>query len=200
MNNKEVMLLQRRMIGAFGFLLPFALLIIVGIRPTISQTYHTHAQDIFTTTIVTVGIILMTYRGYKAFDYFMTNIAGFFAVALSLIPCAFQTGERYGFLQLPSQVSGIIHTTSAALFFVTLAYICAFLFTKGDSGTKEKAQRNIVYKTCAIIMLVVEIMMLTISIFKLDVGNMFYWLESIALWAFSIAFLVKGETILKDKE
>jgi hypothetical protein len=26
-----------------------------------------------------------------------------------------------------------------------------------------------------------------------------FWLESIALWAFGISWLVKGETILKDK-
>jgi Na+/melibiose symporter-like transporter len=70
--------------------------------------------------------------------------------------------------------------------------------------TKQKKKRNKIYQWCGIIMLGG---ILLIFLYFLFLKNIFpqltnikpvFWLESFALWAFGISWLVKGEVLLKD--
>jgi hypothetical protein len=184
MNDKKVMRIQRATIGAIAFILPFLLLIFAGPQKSISFTYHTTARDLFTTAIVAAGFVMITYRGYDRGDYVMTNLSGAFGVALALVPCFAPVGP-IGFLQLAPKLSGIIHTTAAALFFASLAYICGFQFTKSD-------KHKILYMSCAVIMGFLEVCMILVTVFNFENGSIFFWMEAAALWAFGVAWLVKG--------
>jgi len=94
------------------------------------------------------------------------------------------------------------------LFFFTLIFFSLFLFTKTKplgTPTRRKLQRNLVYRVCGIAMAVC-ILLMTIYTFlpesataSMKVYNPLFWLETIAILAFGISWIVKGEAILKDK-
>ncbi len=86
-----------------------------------------------------------------------------------------------------------------------LAVIALWLFTKTnpDIGrTPQKKKRDLIYRTCGI---VIALCLVLVPIESLVIGapiqrfRPLFWLEAVAVVAFGIAWLVKGETILKDK-
>ena len=90
------------------------------------------------------------------------------------------------------------------MFFLIIALTSIFLFTKSrGKKTKEKKIRNRIYRSCGIIIMAC---MLLIGYFgwfagEPDGNNKFkpvFWLEWIALLAFGISWLIKGEIVLKD--
>jgi hypothetical protein len=102
---------------------------------------------------------------------------------------------------------GAVHLSFAALLFLTLAYFSIWLFTETDpkkNPTRQKLQRNTVYRICgytilACIFLVVVVKLPPVRPFVAPLTPVF-WLESIAIVAFGVSWLTKGETILKDQE
>jgi hypothetical protein len=100
---------------------------------------------------------------------------------------------------------GTVHYVFAALLFLTLAYFCLILFRKTadpEAMTRKKQQRNQVYTICgfAILTSILFIVVSKIPTIKHRVEhlNPVFWFETSALVAFGIAWLVKGETFLKD--
>jgi len=100
---------------------------------------------------------------------------------------------------------GTVHWSLAALFFLTLADFSLFLFTKtGGNPTPRKRQRNIVYRACGWTILAAILLIFIVT--HTSAGNAvdslepIFWLESLAVVAFGVSWLTKGETILKDEE
>jgi hypothetical protein len=97
-----------------------------------------------------------------------------------------------------------VHYTFAALLFLTLAYFCLVLFkmTSADQHpTPQKIQRNVVYTECGcVIVASIGLIVLLKVVLKVHligtVGPVFCFETS--LLAFGVAWLVKGETFLKD--
>jgi putative copper export protein len=101
----------------------------------------------------------------------------------------------------------------ALCFFGTLAFFALCIFRKSDQKnpmdrTLEKRQRDIVYLVCGIAILACIVLLLLIALIQLLSGKPWLQplrpvliLESLAIFAFGIAWFVKGETlgILKDK-
>jgi hypothetical protein len=73
------------------------------------------------------------------------------------------------------------------------------LFTKSSgAGTKEKTRRNLVYRVCGIgILAFMAVQAYTSYLAKLD-GLYTTANEAAMLFFFGAAWLVKGETLLKD--
>jgi hypothetical protein len=201
----------RNMLGWLGILLPIAdafFNIVFGgsfnppfILSSISATHYSSGYLLFEGLVFGVGLFLLTYKGYDITDYWMSTVAGAGAILLTLFPCSFPEGETRNFLMLPQSVTNIFHLAGAFLFFFFLAVIEFFQFTKTNGvETEGKKKRNILYRICAVVMLLSLI--LGFSLAKL-VPNFHYWVyiaESIALWAFGLAWLVKGGAFLKDAE
>ena len=142
----------------------------------------------------------MSCRGYDRKDEIAGYLACVFAIGVAFFPttpCMRPTSGH--------DLIGILHLTFAALLFLTLAYFSLVLFTKTDPmkiPTRQKRQRNAVYRICGYTILV--------CIFLIVVGKLpgiethvewltpVFWLESIAVLAFGVSWLIKGETILKD--
>ena len=98
------------------------------------------------------------------------------------------------------------HWTLAALLFLTLASFSLFLFTKTapeKRPTPRKLKRNAVYRVCGYTILasILLIFVATRSQIADQVKQLdpVFWLESLAVVAFGVSWLTKGETILKDE-
>jgi hypothetical protein len=197
----------RKAVGIVGFALPFALgiggflLSRQGIQITMSDYYYTGMRNIFVASLCTIGIFLMSTRGYDLSDEITGRLAATFAVGIALFPTtpAVDATSR-------AKAIGSVHLSCAALFYLTVAFISIVLFTKTSAvnvPTPQKLQRNAVYRVCgysilACIFLILIYELLPDKTFLVKFTPVF-WLESVASMAFGVSWLVKGETILKDQ-
>ncbi len=210
----------RKAIGWMGILFPFVLLFgnyliswffdfESGCNPfknSISLFYYTRMGDVFVGTLCAVALFLVSYKGYETKDSVISSLAGVFAFGIALFPC---TSELLIPCNTRCYISihlvGIIHLSSAILFFTTLAYMSYFIFTKNmGEKTTNKIKRDKIYKICAIVMvfclvgIAIYMIWLKVKFPVLENYHIVYWLETIALIAFGISWLTKGEVILKD--
>ena len=198
----------RRVIGVLGTLLPIVLLLggwvlfDTGIRGSISSYYHTGMGDVLVGTLCVIGFFLLSYRGYPSDDgsYLRSDkaagdLAFVFALGVALFPTS-ANGEITAI--------SIIHLVSTALLLLTLAYFSLFLFTKMDpqpAPTQKKRQRNLVYRACgAVIVACLLLIAANAGLENLTESPLtdlqpVFWLESFAIIAFGVSWLVKGESI-----
>jgi multisubunit Na+/H+ antiporter MnhB subunit len=195
----------RRAIGFLGMLLPVILPVGVlmlapdeGWQPTISDYVDTVMGGAFVGILFAIGVFLYFYVGYDPdpgtprflpSDKLASNLGGLFAIAVALFP----TTSSVGFVQG-------VHATSAGLLFLVLAYFALWQFTKtGGDTTPEKIVRNRIYRICGVTILVCVGLILINGWLLRDTSladvKPVFWLESIALWAFGVAWFVKGEGV-----
>jgi hypothetical protein len=196
----------RKAIGIIGIALPFVLafgkmlLDSPGLEGSISYYYYTGMRDVFVGSLCSIAIFLMSYRGYERADDIAGKLACIFALGVALFPT-----ECVGNVAPAGHVIGILHLVFAACFLLTLAYFSLALFRKTDptkTPTPRKLQRNRVYTVCGYTILACVVLAAIAgfvvtdpSVKKLDP---IFWLESIAVIAFGMSWLTKGEAILKD--
>lgn len=193
----------RKAVGWIGLLLPFVLmfggvLFFKGklVAGSISYYYHTGMGDVFVGALCAVALFMFFYCGFDKWDDWAGNLAGLFAIGVAWFPTT-KSG--------PEDWVGIVHLTCAILFFLTLASFSLFLFTKtakDKEPTKQKKKRNLIYIICGIIMVASLIAIVIYKIFFRDhssVCSIVFWGETIALVAFGVSWLTKGEAIYPDK-
>ncbi len=198
----------RKILGILGTSLPFILFLggwiifKTGLQRSISYYYHTDMGDVLVGMLFAMGFFLLSYKGYERKDDLAGDLGFVFALGVALFPATIEGATGF-------PIIGYIHDAFTVLFFLTLVYFSYFLFTKTDpekSPTKRKLQRNKVYRTCGIIMFVCIVLIAVYVLFKNTLGEIFkpykpiFWLEAIAILAFGISWLIKGETLLKDKD
>jgi hypothetical protein len=197
----------RRLIGIVGLLFPFILMIAYKIMNqgplpgSISDYYYANevCQSILVGSLCLIGGFLFTYRGYDK-DYIPVRLASIFAIGVAFFPTIPNNPSSF------NNLIGIFHGAFAGLMFFSLAIISLFVFTRTENRkswnmTKRKKQRNIIYRTCGIIMLGAMVLIpVLIHIPLLKPLHPMYWLETIVVFFFSISWLIKGETILRDKK
>jgi hypothetical protein len=220
----------RRAVGCIGIGLPFVLVlgkILIegpGIQGSISAYYYTVMGNVFVGSLCAIGVFLLSYR-YKKYDIIASVLAGIFAIGVALFPTAPELAPT-----ATEKAIGTVHVVSAALFFVTLACISLFLFTKtrpdqtlrphkpmeylslfvvtrtkaGQPLNPRKKWRNVIYRICGYTILACIAVMGLVAIPSIrDHVKQWYpvfWLESLAVVAFGSSWLIKGETILKDRK
>lgn len=193
---------QRRWLGLLAIALPFVLLAggrVLGEdpQPSISSYYDTKMVGVFVAVSFAIGFFLVAYAGgpqtqtvrmYERADW-VTTVAGAAAIVVALAPTTSEVGIVKG-----------IHLFAAVLMFALLAYISLVLFPKTDTGESEKRGLELVYRIGGGVILV---SMAMIGIYSLivenpDVRDVFlgaepvFWLEAVALIAFAVAWLTKG--------
>jgi hypothetical protein len=220
----------RRGVGYIGLLLPFALPIgkILfegpGLEGSMSAYFYTVTGRVFVGSLCAIGVFLISYR-YKKWDIIACILAGIFAILVALFPTA-----PAGTPTPTQDAIGWVHGISAGLFFLSLALVSILLFTKTNPGltlkphkpmdylsmfvmtrTKpglplnpRKRRRNFIYRVCGYMILacIIGIIIVGIPSIKEHVQQYkpVFWLESIAVFAFGASWLIKGETILKDRK
>lgn len=203
----------RKLIGILGILLPFIcvlggfLFANLPVGSSISSYYHTNMRDFFVGLLVGVSLFLLTYKGYERIDNIITSIIGLTGLGIAIFPClnSIASTEPVGIFQISPIVSNKIHLISAFTFFFLLAINSIFIFTltksKDIPKTRNKKIRNYIYIGCGVIILLSLLILFIRSLVGAEVENSKTLLvfETIMLLAFGISWLVKGETLFKDK-
>jgi uncharacterized membrane protein len=193
----------RRWVGILGLALPFALVIgDLGLERSISAYYYTDMRNWFVGTMWATGFFLIFYR-YGKPDTWLSSVAGVLAVLVSLFPTTPDAAN------LPTHriVIGAFHLVFAGLFLLILAYFCLFLFTRSDATpdamTRQKKQRNMIYRGCGVAITAGVIVAALFGWLSSDAfrnaWHPVFWGESVAVVAFGIAWLIKGETLFTDR-
>lgn len=198
----------RQAIGWLGIFLPILMLseslffCQTPVKDTISHYYYANVGDVFVAVLTALAVFFFSYKGYeREKDNYLTNIAGIAALGIAFFPTnGFdQLCPEYCEMKVPSIVFHYLHMISAFTFFTSLALLLIFFFTRSNDlehMTRQKKIRNGIYRSCGIIMLLC--LAAIIACVCMKYYNLF-WLETLALFAFGFAWLIKGELILKDK-
>ena len=206
----------RQALGLLGLCLP-VLLILVGlmtrgtIEPSLSDYYHTVQRDIFVGSLTAISLFLLAYPGHnrRAGDWLsddlMTSAAGLAGLGVAFFPNDNPAGQ--GVLASPAQVlfghqaAAVGHYLSAIAFLSLLAAICLGRFAR-----TAKPLRRRIYRGCGWMILAMTLGVLVASWFKIKGPaapqafvtdwRLILWLEALAIWAFALAWLVKGRADL----
>lgn len=207
MNNVSIDTKRLRiLIGLAGMLLPWLVVLVTWSWPeSISITYYSlFAVGIFMIILGSASILLICYKGYDKGDDITATIAGIFGLLICLFPTKYPDNPTLtaGIFQWPSTVNVVFHCIGAFGFFVTLAYMSCFRFTKtSGTVTKNKQIRNWIYRVCGIGMLGSFLLLLFRSSPN-HPTNLVWLVEMIALTFFGISWLVKSSAVplLHDKK
>lgn len=206
------------MVGLIAVILPFGLAagsIFAGLigpghhiphpllQRTISDYYYTPMRDYYVGSLCAIAGFLAGSRGYDLHDEIAGYLAGACTLGVALCPAFNPRGSYYTEQDL---AFGLAHTLFAGLMFLVLAYICLVLFRKSAPGrpvTERKRHRNRIYAACGFAMISSMTAMVGLTLHSIverrHPSPWLFWLESLALCAFGIAWLTKGEGILRDK-
>jgi len=209
---------MRRAVGLIAVSLPFALAagsILASLlapdhalphpllQRSISDYYYTSMRDYYVGSLCAIGAFLACSRGYDMRDEILGYLAGFFTFGVAFCP-SFNPRSNH-FTELDVEF-GFIHTVFAALMFLALAYFCLFLFRKSSPEkpvTRRKRHRNRVYGACGFGMIVCMFAMVGLTlrgiVERRHPSPWLFWCETVALGAFGVAWLTKGEGILRDR-
>ena len=211
---------MRNLIGFGGMLLPFVLMFFtkeannVFVEPSISDYYYTKNGDILVVLLSVLGVFLITYTGYNWREQALTTLAALCAIGVAFSPTGSRAEIDPNSVHTPINFGGhLIHFLFAAVFFIALAIVTLKYFPRSDKPGSEKPdrtktakeKRNVVYRVCgwvmigSVVLLLIYFLLLELSVFKTDFPVVFV-LETIAVEAFGISWITKGETLLPDGE
>jgi hypothetical protein len=196
----------RQAVGYLGILLPVVLaagnwlIFSGGLQQSVSDYYYTPMRGVLVGGLCVIGAFLIAYYGYDLWDRLLTNAAGIGAVGVALFPTPPDNPSAR------ATTVGYFHFGFGALMFSSLIVIALWLFRKtgpGSAPTRAKQTRDRVYLTCGIVMLVALALAGIASLpFAASLNNLdpVFWMESTAIVAFGVSWLVKGQAILPDKQ
>jgi hypothetical protein len=219
----------RNFIGFSGILLPFILMLLTKesngkfVEPSISDYYYTKNGDILVVLLSVLAVFLFTYKGYGNWkERALTVIAAICAIGIAFSP----TGSITDISETPkieidlnsvhtavSYRGAPLHFLSACFFFIACAVISLKYFPLSDASKMRepdgkrtrKAKRNIVFKICGWVMLgsiatlILYFVLQEYANFETQLPIVFIF-ETVAIIAFGISWLTKGETFWPDGE
>ena len=210
----------RRGLGLLGLSLPLVLLGVtfataaLDLQPSISAYYYIpHLGQLMVGVLWAIGIFLIYYRGYPTIplafrrlppwisrhltDANLTTVAGVGALVTAILPtCKCRN---------PCDIKVIagLHLAGSVTFLLTLAVLSIWSFTETNKSRTnprpEKSRSNTVYRICGWTIIAGLVACAIVLIAKIaaigPIINPVVWLESIAILAFAISWLVKGDAI-----
>jgi hypothetical protein len=198
----------QQIVGVMAILLPFVLFggnwALTGneLESSISAYYHTPMGSVFVGVLWALGVFFLSYN-YRPLPGFnldnkLSTLASIAAVCVAVFP----TTSDASVASRSEQNIGIVHMISAGVLFTLLAIFALFLFPRSSGAmTTEKRRRNVVYRTCGVVMAVAILSMFP-SQKAPDSWHLFLWLETLCVLAFGVSWLIKGGFlgILADKK
>ena len=193
----------RKIIGLLGISLVPVLILgsfildhTTDIQASASAYYHTSMRNGLVGITCGISFFLLSYHGYTWKDSLASKLAGIFALGIAFFPTS-ATNDK-------GDIFSILHFITSGIFFVILAYMSIFLFTKSPGNlTRKKKIRNRIYKICGIIMLIsvagIPIDRIQAIHDRIAFLKPILILETFALVSFGFSWLTKGEFLLKDK-
>ena len=215
----------RNFIGFSGMMLPIILALYTIkeegdklIEPSISDYYYTSNGDIFVVVLCVISVLLFAYNGYNWKEKIWITLAAVCGIGVAFSP----TDAKYVRHSLsihsadakgPEVFGFQLHFVFAILFFISLSVMALYYFPKSNKvlarkpGEKwsQKEKRNLVYRICGWTM-VSSIVILALYFFipalQIWAGSfpVIFTFETIAVEAFAVSWLTKGETFWPDGE
>ncbi len=204
---------MRKAVGILGLALPPVLILGALISgpcrvflDSLSAYYHGVMRDFFVGILCAVALFLFSYKGYDWKDFWANKIAFIGALGIALFPTTFLDPPP-ACLRLPletNELKGILHLVFAFVFFLDIGLMSLCLFVQTDPKkrkkvTKQKHWRNKFYRGCGITILTSLGLLVAYGAVARFTSFRLWWfvpaLESIALWAFGISWLVKGDAV-----
>ena len=192
----------QKAVGLIAVTLPFVVAIghrLSGgkvMRGSISAYYYTHMGNWFVGSLFALGVFFLSYNYRTLPDYrwdnILSNVASAMAVGVALFPTSSDVGTASG----GAKTVAVIHLVFAGILFGLLAVFSLFLFTQtGDQPpTPKKRSRNRVYRICGWVIVAALVAIGIAEIAKPpSAWHSLFWLESVAVVAFGVSWLVKGE-------
>jgi len=216
-------LLTRAIVGTIGILLP--LIFIVGetfflrggvhVRGSLSAYYHTSMRDIFVAGLCVTGFFLATYLSgeAKTLDFRLSLVAGLAVLGVVFFPTMrphlLPGVPRCGTTPMPEGCSPIqqqlgerlvagIHFSFAAVFILSLAWIC-FVFAKREKEQRHDARMATIVRSCGWVILGAVAWAIVGGLLKITIWELtpLYLGEVISVWAFGAAWLLKARDLKK---
>lgn len=202
----------RQAMGIQGLALPVLLVggsLYLGdpLPPALSDYVYTPLEPLFTGVMFSIGVFLISYLGYQRrggpawiTDRRVSTLAGLGALGIALFPN--DTFDPCGALDVRLfSFSGVAHVVSAGVFLAMTCVFCLVLFRRrivGDNR-RQKSRRNAVYLGCGLVILA-ALAGLAYYFLGMDLADRcairdlrpVLWLEVATVWAFGLAWLVKG--------
>jgi len=195
---------HQQLIGYLGLLLPLILFVMAGVRPipnlpqwetldSVSAYYYSGADTVFVGILFALSLFLFSYRGYSesAADRWLGKLGGTAALGVAVFP----TGAPDPLAEPMwwSDLLGTIHYASATALFGVFILFATWLFRRSnqppEKRTTEKQWKNWLFLGCGVVMIGAILWAAS----SLVTGRPIFWAEVIALWAFALSWLVKGE-------
>ena len=210
----------RNLIGFAGMLLPLILILFSGrgeedkwIENSISEYYYSSNGDLLVVVLSVLGVFLFTYQGYDWKESALTSLAAVSGIGVAFSPTAADQVSTYSIHVANESVPMFLgierHFVFAALFFIALAIMSLHYFPKSDPQKaahikRQKAIRNRVYRICGWVIIGCVVVLGLYFIFKpfdsiLGIPVVFFF-ETIAIKAFGLSWLTKGQTFWPDEE
>ncbi len=180
----------RRLLGVIGTLLPIVLACSESqLRHSISAYYYSKSfwiHGYFVGSLCALGAFLCCYKGYPReaqdkwkylSDNVITTIAGVGAIVTAIVPAK----------------TGLPHLIAAVSFCIAGILMCLLRFRKtcrACQPNRTKMVRNSLYVVCAITICA----SLVLSVVLKLTGHSIFWPEAAAVFAFGVAWFVKGQT------
>lgn len=200
----------RQALGYLGLSLPFLLMLSsllanTRLEPSLSDFFHTVSRDVFVGVLFAIGTFLVIYEGYERepgesfTDNWLATVAGIAVFGVALFPNESPSGQVAAVTQqlVGVKVSPLFHYSSCFIFFYCMGHFCMFRFSK----TRDLARRRF-YLICGWVIVVCCAALAVASVWK-KMGppvmtefvinyQVVFWIEAVGIWAFSLAWLVKG--------
>ena len=212
-------LLTRTVVGVIGMLLPLMLIATeafylrggVHVRGSLSAYYHTSVRDIFVGALCVNGILLATYMSAQTdtADFRLSLLAGIAVLGVVFFPTSRPNlgpdDPRCGVSPMPDgcaaiqqllteNTTAIIHFACAAIFIVALGFLC-FVFADPRREAGEGLRRLLhgcgwlIFGALAGIGIGTWADLVIWELTPLYIG------ELLSVWAFGVAWLVKGRDL-----
>jgi hypothetical protein len=186
-------------------------------RGSISEHYYApNLGALFVGALWAIGSFLVYYRGHPperpayilpvlcnpagewlvrhVSDRLVTTLAGIGALGTAMVPTEPETGPC-----APTLCSEGLHLAFAAVFFLASAYMTLVQFTQSREPPARwaagKRRSNRIYIGCGAVMLAsMALIAVHLALWPLPIpGHPVFLLEAVAVWAFALAWLVKGD-------
>jgi hypothetical protein len=200
---------MRTLIGVLGIAFPLILVLgngilhllepaeLVWFPSSISDFHGTRMQDWYSGILFVLGFFLLAYKGYGR-DNWVANLGCLFAVATAVFD---------------SQASHVwmvwLHFLSALGLFAVFIVFSLLLFPQSKLKRQEfkapQRRRNLIYALSGwsmVILIAALILCFLLGLEKvLGQLRLVFWVETLMLWSFGIAWLTKGQQFwLKDDQ
>ncbi|QAY78961.1 hypothetical protein ETR14_22285 [Sphingosinicella sp. BN140058] len=149
-------------------------------------------RDVFVGMLWAIGAFLFFYRGHSIQEDLALNVAGISAVLVALLPMDWPADESG-----PMTTTGTLHSVSATLFFVMIAYVCVFrardTLCMVQSGRRRRRFKRL-YVALGAMMLATPLTVYALQAVAPAVGNdhAILMVEAAGVFVFAAFWLVKS--------